>query len=76
LQFDAVSNAAEECRHPQKNLPIGILASLGVCALLYAALSLVLCGVVPAAHLDPTAPLTAAFDGKGAPLFAMPWICS
>jgi APA family basic amino acid/polyamine antiporter len=33
--FDAVATAAEETRNPNRNVPIGILASLGVCTLLY-----------------------------------------
>jgi APA family basic amino acid/polyamine antiporter len=37
--FDAVSTAAEETRNPQKNLPIGLFASLGVCTLFYLAVA-------------------------------------
>jgi APA family basic amino acid/polyamine antiporter len=33
--FDAVATAAEETRNPNRNVPIGILGSLGVCTLLY-----------------------------------------
>lgn len=33
--FDAVSTAAEETKNPQRNMPIGILGSLGVCTLIY-----------------------------------------
>src|ERR1700744_5844604 len=33
--FDAVSTAAEETRNPQRNVPIGLIASLGVCTLFY-----------------------------------------
>jgi APA family basic amino acid/polyamine antiporter len=44
--FDAVSNAAEECRDPQRDLPRGILLSLLICAILYGALTIVLCAMV------------------------------
>jgi len=33
--FDAVSTAAEETRNPQRNLPIGLIASLGICTVIY-----------------------------------------
>ncbi|MBB1089703.1 amino acid permease [Rhodopseudomonas palustris] len=35
IGFDAVSTAAEEARNPQRDLPIGILLSLGICTLIY-----------------------------------------
>src|SRR6185312_6516689 len=42
LGFDAVSNAAEEVKNPQRNLPIGIIGSLFICTLLYVVISLIL----------------------------------
>ncbi|MEO6218746.1 MAG: amino acid permease, partial [Sphingomonas sp.] len=33
--FDAVSTAAEETKNPQRNVPIGLIASLGICTLFY-----------------------------------------
>ncbi|HET7084530.1 MAG TPA: amino acid permease [Rhizomicrobium sp.] len=33
--FDAVSTAAEETKNPQRNLPIGLMASLGICTVIY-----------------------------------------
>ena len=59
--FDAVSNAAEECANPQRDLPRGILLALGICAVLYGAVCLVLCGMVQSDKLDKDAPLTVAF---------------
>jgi APA family basic amino acid/polyamine antiporter len=35
IGFDAVSTAAEETRNPQRNIPIGLVASLGICTVLY-----------------------------------------
>lgn len=54
LGFDAVSSAAEEVKNPQRNMPIGIIGSLFVCALLYIAVSLVLTGIVPYTQLNVT----------------------
>jgi APA family basic amino acid/polyamine antiporter len=47
IGFDSVSTAAEECKNPQRDLPIGILATLVVCTVLYGAVALVLSGIVP-----------------------------
>jgi basic amino acid/polyamine antiporter, APA family len=47
IGFDSVSTAAEECKNPQRDMPIGILATLAVCTLLYCGVALVLSGVVP-----------------------------
>ncbi len=46
LGFDAVTTASQECRNPQKDMPIGILGSLGVCSVLYVLVALVLTGLV------------------------------
>jgi APA family basic amino acid/polyamine antiporter len=46
IGFDSVSTAAEECTEPQKDLPIGIIATLVICTLLYIAVVVVLTGLV------------------------------
>lgn len=46
IGFDAVSTAAEESRRPERDMPIGIIVSLIVCAVLYVAVSLVLLGMM------------------------------
>jgi len=46
IGFDAVSTAAQECKRPQRDLPIGIIASLLISTAFYIAVSLVLTGVV------------------------------
>jgi APA family basic amino acid/polyamine antiporter len=46
IGFDAVSTASEECRKPQRDVPIGIIATLIVCTILYAGVSIVLTGLV------------------------------
>ena len=47
IGFDSVSTAAEECKSPQRDLPIGILATLVACTLLYGGVAIVLSGIVP-----------------------------
>jgi APA family basic amino acid/polyamine antiporter len=45
--FDAVSTAAQEAKNPQRDMPIGILASLAICTVIYIAVAVVLLGIVP-----------------------------
>jgi basic amino acid/polyamine antiporter, APA family len=47
IGFDAVSTTAEEAKNPRRDLPIGIIASLVVCTLLYLAVAAILSGIVP-----------------------------
>jgi len=47
IGFDSVSTAAEECRNPQRDMPIGILATLLACTILYGGVAIVLSGIVP-----------------------------
>jgi APA family basic amino acid/polyamine antiporter len=47
IGFDAVTNAAEEVKRPSRDLPIGIIGSLTVCALLYVVVSAIMTGIVP-----------------------------
>ncbi|GAB3577027.1 amino acid permease [Amycolatopsis endophytica] len=63
--FEALANLGEETRNPRKDLRIGILGALGICALLYVGVSLVLTGMVPFTDIDEGAPLAAAFDSVG-----------
>jgi APA family basic amino acid/polyamine antiporter len=58
IGFDSVSTAAEEAKNPQRDLPIGIIATLVVCTLLYIAVAVVLTGLVPwQSMLDDAAPV-------------------
>src|SRR4051812_7698569 len=50
IGFDAVSTAAEETRDPQRNMPIGILASLVVCTIIYITVAIVLTGLMKASE--------------------------
>lgn len=57
IGFDAVSTAAEETINPQKNLPIGIIASLVICTVLYVIVSAVLTLIVPYQTLNVSSPV-------------------
>lgn len=63
--FDAVSTAAEEARNPQRDLPIGLLASLTFCTLVYIAVSGLLTGVLPYSELNVASPVAYALSEIG-----------
>ena len=66
IGFDAISTAGEETRDPQRNLPIGILAGLAICTLIYVIVGFVLTGMVPYKSLANTAdPLSYALQSAG-----------
>jgi APA family basic amino acid/polyamine antiporter len=62
IGFDIVATNAEETKKPQRDVPIGIFASLAICTILYVAVSLVVTGMVKYNHLDVKAPLATAFQ--------------
>ena len=61
IGFDAVSTAAEETRDPQRNMPIGMIASLVICTVIYIAVAIVLTGMVSWRQLGTAEPLATAF---------------
>jgi APA family basic amino acid/polyamine antiporter len=65
IGFDAVTTAAEEARRPERDMTVGILGSLGVCTLLYLAVSAVVTGMSPLAEIDRAAPVAMAFKRIG-----------
>jgi len=65
IGFDSVSTHAEEARHPQRDVPIGIILSLAICTVLYIAVTAVLTGMVPSGQIDVDAPVAAAFHSVG-----------
>jgi APA family basic amino acid/polyamine antiporter len=65
IGFDSVSTAAEECKRPQRDLPVGILATLVICTVLYASVSLVLTGIANWRTLGNDAPVAAALKALG-----------
>jgi basic amino acid/polyamine antiporter, APA family len=62
IGFDAVSTAAEEAKNPQRDIPIGIIASLIICTVLYVAIALVLTGLIPWDKLNVPDPLAVALQ--------------
>ena len=70
IGFDVVATTAEEARNPQRDLPIGILASLAICTVLYGAVALVVTGMVRYDQIDPKAALASAFERVGQGGFA------
>jgi basic amino acid/polyamine antiporter, APA family len=73
IGFDAVSTVAEECKNPSRDLPIGIIASLIVCTILYVIVGAVFAGLIPYSELvtrlanEQAEPLTMALDHVAPP---------
>ena len=65
IGFDAVSTTSQEAINPKRDVPIGILASLLICTILYIAVSLVLTGIVSYKELNVSAPIALAIDTAG-----------
>jgi APA family basic amino acid/polyamine antiporter len=64
--FEAVANLSEETRKPARDLPLGLLGTLGISTALYIGVSLVVVAMVHYSKLDPAAPIANAFDQVGA----------
>ena len=65
IGFDTVSTAAEECKNPNRDVPIGIVGSLVICTVLYIAVAAVLTGVVPYSSLNNSEPVAYALRAIG-----------
>jgi APA family basic amino acid/polyamine antiporter len=65
IGFDSVSVHSEEAREPARDVPIGIVASLVICTVLYIAVSAVLTGMVPTSEINIDAPVVEAFKRAG-----------
>jgi APA family basic amino acid/polyamine antiporter len=65
IGFDAVSTTAQEAKNPQRDLPIGIIASLLICTVLYIAVAGVLTGMVHWQDVNIEAPVARAFMDRG-----------
>ncbi|MBB3228609.1 APA family basic amino acid/polyamine antiporter [Luteibacter sp. Sphag1AF] len=60
IGFEATSTAAQESKNPQRDMPIGTLASLGICTVLYIAMAAVLTGLTPYGELGTAEPVVTA----------------
>jgi APA family basic amino acid/polyamine antiporter len=65
IGFDSVSTHAEEAKRPNRDVPIGIVASLLVCTLLYVLVVVVLTGMVKYNQIDQGAGVSVAFKSVG-----------
>src|SRR5438128_10828417 len=61
IGFDAISTHSEEARKPQRDVPIGILASLAICTVFYIAVSAIITGMEPYPKIVRDAAVAAAF---------------
>ncbi len=68
IGFDAVSTTAQEAKNPQRDLPIGMIAALAICTVLYIAVAAVLTGMVHWQQINIEAPVARAFLDRGLPV--------
>ena len=71
IGFDAVSTAAQEAKNPQKDMPVGILASLAICTVLYILMALVMTGLTNYKNLNVPHPVFVAIEAAGP---ALKWL--
>jgi APA family basic amino acid/polyamine antiporter len=69
IGFDAVSTAAQEAKNPQRDMPIGILGSLGISTVLYILVAIVLTGIVSYTFLNVADPIAVGVNEMGEGLF-------
>lgn len=74
IGFDGVSCVAQEAKDPGRGMPIGILGSLGICTILYVAMSAVLTGLVPYGSLNDAAPVAAALEAHPQLIWLTRWV--
>ena len=60
IGFEATSTAAQEANNPQRDLPIGTIASLAICTVLYIGMAAVLTGLLPFDQLGTSEPVVTA----------------
>jgi len=69
IGFDAVSTAAQEAKNPQRDMPIGILGSLGISTVLYILVAIVLTGIVSYTQLNVADPIAVGVNAMGEKMF-------
>ena len=60
IGFDTATTTAEECRRPQRDVPVGVIGALAIGTVIYCVVALVLVGIVPWRNVDENAALAAA----------------
>jgi basic amino acid/polyamine antiporter, APA family len=73
IGFDAVSTTAEEAKNPQRDLPIGIIASLVICTILYLVVAAVLTGILPVVEYKDNAQFLNAPVGYALAVINQDW---
>jgi APA family basic amino acid/polyamine antiporter len=71
IGFDSVSVAAQEAKNPQRNMPLGILGSLGICTVLYVLMCIVMTGMTDYRTLNVPEPVAKAVEAAGG---ALSWL--
>lgn len=69
IGFDAVSTAAQEAKNPRRDMPIGIMGSLGISTILYIMVAIVLTGIVSYTFLNVSDPVAVGVDSMGEKMF-------
>lgn len=69
--YESLANLGEETKRPARDMPIGLIGALVICTVLYVGVAFVVTGMVDYQHIDPGAPLSAAFDSVG-----MGWVAA
>lgn len=69
IGFDAVSTAAQETKNPQRDMPIGIMGSLGISTILYILVAIVLTGIVSYTTLNVSDPIAVGVNSMGSSMF-------
>jgi APA family basic amino acid/polyamine antiporter len=75
IGFDSVSTAAEEAKNPQRDLPIGIIATLLICTVLYIAVVVVLTGIAHWDTLGDAAPVVNVLRKLNVPWVRLAVLC-
>lgn len=61
IGFDSISTHSEEARNPQRDVPLGILASLAICTVFYIVVSAIIVGLVEYPKISLDAAIAEAF---------------
>ncbi|MBD5633598.1 MAG: amino acid permease [Candidatus Eremiobacteraeota bacterium] len=72
IGFDAATTTAQECKNPQRDVPLGVMGALGIGTLIYCLTAIVLVGAVPWAKVPIKDPLLFALAPLHQPILA--WI--
>jgi len=67
--FEMLSAYSDECRRPRRDVPLAVIATIGLLTLLYIAVAVALTGMVPYNQISVSAPISDAFRAAG-----MPWV--